>query len=58
VLERIQKLKSSNKSYLCEHFNIESPDCGQYNASVNYYDKFWKTFLLNEIGRQNVAQFK
>jgi DNA-binding PadR family transcriptional regulator len=37
---------------------MSSPECEPYNHSVNYYDKFWKRFLLNEIGKQNLTQVR
>lgn len=32
--------------------------CEEYDPSVNYYDKFWKTFLINEITNQRVEELK
>lgn len=58
MLERIQKLKGNSKSYVCEHFSMSSPECEPYSHAVNYYDKFWKRFLLNEIGKQNLTQVR
>lgn len=55
ILEKIQKLKTNPKTFICEHFSINSPDCEPYDNNVNYYDKFWKRFLLNEIGKQNLV---
>ncbi len=47
VLERIQKLKSGSRSFICEHFSMNSSHCEPYDPSINYYDRFWKRFLLN-----------
>ena len=58
ILEKVQKLKANTRSCICEHFSLEGPDPGPYDSSVNYYDKFWKRFMLNEIGKQNILQFR
>ena len=31
IISRIQKLKVNNKNYICEHFNIDSPECESYD---------------------------
>ena len=58
ILERVQKLKANTRSCVCQHFALTSPEAEPYDSNNNYYDMFWKRFLLNEIGKQNILQFR
>jgi hypothetical protein len=50
VLERIQELKAKTpKAYLCTHLN-PSPEIASYDPQNNYYDLYWKQYLLNDLG--------
>jgi hypothetical protein len=31
ILERVQKLKGNNKSYICEHFDLQTAECEPYS---------------------------
>lgn len=31
----------------CKHFDLKKDMNQEYNPRVDYYDRFWKTFLLN-----------
>lgn len=58
ILEKIQKLKTNKKTFQCEHLDVDGEECQPYDPSINYYDKFWKRFMLNEIGKQNIENLK
>ena len=58
VLERIQELKGkAPKAYLCTHLAIY-PEPTSYNANINYYDLFWKQYLLNDVGVKYAQQME
>ena len=49
----LNKAKPKNSSQ-CEHL-VSSPEVPPYSPSQDYYDTFWKTYLLNEIKREKVV---
>lgn len=50
---RIQKLKKNSKKEKCEHLCFHE-EIEPYNPNINYYDKYWKRFMLNEIAKKEI----
>lgn len=57
-MDKIAALKKSKfkNLFVCEHLTLE-PECKEFDPKIDYYDLFWKTFLLNEIKKNKVEDF-
>ena len=50
--------KNKNKhNYICEHLTMNE-ECDEYDSKIDYYDMFWKMYLMNEIKRKKVDMFQ
>lgn len=58
VLERIQKLKNIPKSTLCPHFSSPHPLPENYVHDKNYFDLYWKQFIVNDLGLKHLQKLQ
>lgn len=58
VLDRIQKLKMIPKSAVCQHFGTRHHEEESFDQERNYYDLFWKQFILNDLGMRHAQQLQ
>ncbi len=56
IIDRVNKLKQGKKNYDCIH-NVASEDAGPYDPTINYYELFWKTYMLNELKKERIISF-
>lgn len=49
IIEKVALLKREKPRCDCKHFQNLSENCDAYDPSIDYYEKFWKGFLLNEL---------
>jgi hypothetical protein len=51
-------LKKDKKYLECKHLENVPDKCEDYESGTNYYDKFWKTFLINEISHSRIEDLE
>lgn len=49
IQAKLTNLKKEKPTCCCKHFEELKEDCQPYDSAANYYEKFWKLFLLNEL---------
>lgn len=47
IIEKVSQLKREKPHCDCKHFENPRDPCEKYDPSSDYYEKFWKCFLLN-----------
>lgn len=46
------------KTAVCQHFGLNHHQEEVFDEEVNYYDRFWKQFILNDLGMRHAQQLQ
>ena len=58
ILKKIQKLKLMPKATYCHHLCQEGPMAEAYDSACDYYDRYWKQFLRNELSKIQISKLQ
>jgi hypothetical protein len=47
IIDKVTQLRKERPHCDCKHFEEPRPPCEAYDPATDYYEKYWKCFLLN-----------